>query len=157
MKDRYTLSDEEQEKLRAHTAVRKCTARSITYTPEFKRSALARYKDGETPKMIFAHIPIPRDQFGEDYEYDRIRGWKAISGREGKDAFTTERRGRKGMAALQQYRDRRKLYTSLTESQKVQFLEAENEILKDARILFPAPQLRQIFERFSQLGKNTKS
>jgi hypothetical protein len=156
MKDRYTLSTEEQEKLRTHTAVKKCTARSITYTPEFKRNALARYKDGETPKMIFAHIPIPRDRFGEDYEYGRIKQWNVLSGHEGTEAFMTERRGRKGMAALQHYRDRKKLYESLTESQKVQFLEAENEILKDARILFPSPQLRQIYEQFSRLGKNTK-
>lgn len=157
MKDRYTLSAEEQERLRAHKAVKKCTARSLVYNPEFKSKALTRYGDGETPKMIFADIPIPRDRFGEDYEYGCIRAWKAISVREGTDAFTTERRGRKGMAALQQYRDRKKLYASLTESQKIQFLEAENEILKDARILFPAPQLRQIYEQFSQLGKNTKS
>jgi hypothetical protein len=156
MKDRYTLSTKEQEKLRTHTAVRKCTARSIAYTPEFKRKALAQYKDGETPKMIFSHIPIPRDRFGEDYEYGCIKQWNVLSGNEGTEAFTTERRGRKGMAALQHYRDRKKLYESLTESLKVQFLEAENEILKDARILFPAPQLRQIYEQFSRLGKNTK-
>ncbi len=156
MKNRYTLSLEEQETLRTHTDVKNCTARSILYTPAFKRSALAQYQDGETPKKIFVHIPIPRDRFGEDYEYGRIKAWKAISGREGTEAFTTERRGRKGVAALQHHRDRKKLYESLTESQKIQFLEAENEILKDARILFPAPQLRQIYEQFSQLGKSTQ-
>jgi transposase len=156
MKNRYTLSTTEQDILRAHTDVKNCTARSIMYTPAFKKRALIQYTDGAPPKSIFAHIPIPRDRFGEDYEYGRIKAWKAISGREGTEAFTTEQRGRKGMAALQHHRDRKKLYESLTESQKIQFLEAENEILKDARILFPAPQLRQIYEQFSRLGKNTK-
>jgi len=156
MKNRYTLSSEEQEKLRAHTDVKKCSARSIMYTPEFKRSAVTRYQNGESPIMIFMHIPIPRDRFGEDYEYGRLKKWKAMSDRDGAEVFTLERRGRKGMVALQHYRDRKKLYESFTESQKVQFLEAENEILKDARILFPAPQLRQIYEQFSRLGKNTK-
>ncbi len=67
----------EQEILRAHPAVRSCSARSVAFTSDFKKEAVRKHREeGKTEKMIFAEAGIPLAIIGEHTPKECIRRWR---------------------------------------------------------------------------------
>ena len=68
----------EQEMLRENPFVRSCSARSITFTIDFKQEAVRKYRqEGKTEKMIFAEAGIPLALIGAYAPQECIRRWSS--------------------------------------------------------------------------------
>lgn len=68
----------EQETLRANPSVQSCSARSVTFTSDFKKEAVRKHREeGKTEKMIFAEAGIPLALIGNEAPKECIRRWRS--------------------------------------------------------------------------------
>lgn len=129
MKKRFTLTNEQQEELRSCIHVRNVSARMVQYTAEFKRHAVKERTRGQPPRLIFSEAGIPY-HFGPDYAADRINDWKHIALIHGDAYFDTEARGHAGTANLRHHREIQDAYERMTDTEKIEYLEARTESLE---------------------------
>lgn len=72
------FTTKEQELLRGNPAVRSCSARSVTFTSDFKKEAIHKYnKEGKTGQAIFAEAGIPLTIIGNETPKNCIRRWRS--------------------------------------------------------------------------------
>jgi hypothetical protein len=129
MKKRFTLTEEQQKELRECPHVRSVSVRMVQYTADFKRHAIRERAQGMPPRIIFRNAGIPY-YFGPDYAADRINAWKHIAARHGATHFDTDTRGRVGTARLLRHMDEKRAYKSMTDTEKIEYLEARTEALE---------------------------
>jgi hypothetical protein len=153
---RFTLSEGQQEKLRTCPQVRKVSAKTIQFTPDFKRHVLREYTKGKRPKNIFIEAGIPLGYLGKDYAKGKIKEWRKLANQHGIEHFSEEHRGNKG-AALAAWRQKTKAYDTMTKEQKIAYLEAENEALEYVRRHFGLPPSLRKTSHSSRRRRNTKS
>ncbi len=79
---RRTFSKTEQEELLRNPNIEKCSDKSITYSTEFKISAVKKYKNGISPIQIFKQAKIDIDIIGNKNPKKALRRWKNKSERE---------------------------------------------------------------------------
>jgi len=99
---------------------------------------LREYVRGMSPDAIFRNADVPVHLFRPRYARERIKAWRAIAKQHGMEHFDTEQRGKNGVA-LAQWRDLEKSYAAMSDKEKVAFLEAEVEALKEIRHRFLTP------------------
>jgi hypothetical protein len=75
---RTTFSNEEIAKLRQNPCVFSCTERSVNYTYEFKKRALALHKEGVSAREIWTRSGFKTDKWRKSYFGETLRDWKKI-------------------------------------------------------------------------------
>jgi transposase len=122
-------TSEQLQALRDNPNVSKCSAKSITYSKEFKLKAIkAYYKEGYSPNMIFAAAGFDLAVIGRKKPKDCLRLWKKIYKTKGETALTKETRGRSGgKKKTDESADLEYLQT------KIAYLEEENNFLRNLK------------------------
>jgi len=126
---RFTLTEEQQEELRACHHVRTVSARMVQYTADFKRHAISERARGKPPRLIWSEAGIPY-HFRPDHAADCISGWRRLREKYGIAHFDSEVRGQVGGANLIRYWDTKRAYEAMTDTEKIQYLEARQEALE---------------------------
>jgi hypothetical protein len=104
--------------------VTRCSAKSISYSPAFRVSAVKLQDEGGlTATEIFREAGFDIDVIGRETSHDRLKHWKRIIRRRGWTALAKDSRGRK---------DGKDDPTSeaLTDAEKIKWLEARVAYLK---------------------------
>lgn len=101
-------------------AVSKCGEKAITYTKEFKLKALKQYEEGMSPTEIFREAGFDIKMIGEKIPRKSLGRWREIYRRKGLVGIQTDTRGRTG----------RPKKTWGTDTEKIQYLEAQVAYLK---------------------------
>ena len=135
---RFTLTEGQQNELRANPHVRKVSARMVQYTADFKRRVLAARASGQRPRDLFVEAGIPLQWFAKNHVKQRVRAWSKITAQHGYEHLTKEHRGRDGLV-LKQWRDKELRYKTMTDQEKVKYLETEVEALEHVRRHFQLP------------------
>ena len=129
MKNRFTLTDEQQDELRTCLSVRKVSARTVQYTAAFKQKAIQERARGKPPRLIFSEAGIPY-HFAPGYAADRINDWRRLAEKHGSAHFNTETRGQVGNASLLRHMDEKRAYKTMNDTEKITYLEARTEALE---------------------------
>lgn len=129
MKKRFTLTQSQQEELRACPHVKNVSARMVQYIADFKRYAISERARGKPPRLIWSEAGIPY-HFGPDYAADRISDWRRIAEKHGTAHFDHEVRGQAGTASLLRHMDTKRAYRTMTDTEKILYLEVRTEALE---------------------------
>ena len=109
------------EKLLQNPCVAKCSAKSITYNPDFKVSAVRQHKEQcVTVKRIFTMAGFDLEMIGRETPRWCLKRWSKIYKTKGTENLTKEGRGRLGRPRTRK----------LTDADRIKRLEAENAYLK---------------------------
>ena len=123
-----TIYSEDQIKiLQTNPNVEKCSAKSITYSKEFKIKAVKDYyEQGQSSNGIFRAAGFDIALIGLGNPKSRLRDWRRIYKALGEEGLAKENRGRsKKKKPRCSYRD------IIYLQNKVAHLEAENNILRE--------------------------
>lgn len=126
---RYTLSQNQQKELVLCHHVKKVSDRTVQYTADFKRHALSERARGKPPRQIWSEAGIPY-YFDKDYSSDRIKDWRRVVQKYGNTHFDQENRGKAGNAGLLRSMDEKRAYKTMTDTEKIVYLEARQEALE---------------------------
>lgn len=135
---RFTLTKDQQEELRTNPHVRKVSARMVQYTADFKQCVLIARASGQRPRDLFVEAGIPLHWFAKNHVKQRVRTWSKLVTQNGYEYLSKEHRGRGGLA-LKQWRDKEMWYKTMTDKEKVGYLEVEVEALEHVRRHFQLP------------------
>lgn len=124
---------EQIDELSRNKNVLRCSSKSITYSPEFKLTAIRRYyEDGLSPSQIFEEAGFCLDWLGEWRTNDCLKRWKKKYNREGCDVLSKDARGCLGRRKkLAPHKDDKEKIEYL--ETKIAYLEAENDFLAKLR------------------------
>lgn len=115
------FTQEQIRELLKNPCVAKCSAKSITYNPDFKASAVRQHKEQYvTVKEIFVRAGFNLELIGQEIPKKCLERWCKIYKTKGVENLTKEGRGRLGRP-----RTRR-----LPDADRIKRLEAENAYLK---------------------------
>ena len=92
-------SSEEIDSLNSNPYVERCSAKSITYTYEFKKKAVEQYNEGMGSKEIWKRAGFDISKWRKTYAKDCIKYWKNIVKKKGFEGLT-EARGKGGASRL---------------------------------------------------------
>lgn len=135
---RFTLTQGQQEELRACPHVHKASARMVQYTADFKRHAISERARGKPPRLIWSEAGIPY-HFRPDHAADCISDWRRLAEKHGTAHFDSETRGQAGTANLLRYMDEQRAYKAMTDAEKIRYLEARQEALEHIARHFGLP------------------
>ena len=126
------FSSEQIAELEKNKNVFKCSAKSITYSNEFKLLAVKRYyEEGVSPKIIFSEAGFDISWLGKKPKAN-LRHWRQKYNTSGKDYLFKEGRGGPGR------RKKELMYRNSDEKieyleTKIAYLEVENDFLAKLR------------------------
>lgn len=135
---RFTLTEGQQEELRACPQVRKVGARTVQYTADFKRHAVAERARGKPPRLIWSEAGIPY-HFRPDHAADLISDWRRIAKKYGEAHFDIETRGQYGGANLIRHWNKKRAYDAMTDTEKIAYLETRQEAFEHITHHFKLP------------------
>lgn len=136
--NRFTLTEGQQEELRACPHVRKVSERTVQYTADFKRHAISERVRGKPPRLIFSEAGIPY-HFKPGYAADLIKAWRRIAKKYGVTHFDSDIRARNGAVSLLHHMDTKRAYQAMTDTEKITYLEARAEALEHIARHFKLP------------------
>lgn len=84
---RTTFSSEEIAELKRNPCVFNCTAKSVHYTYEFKRSALKLHAEGIGPKEIWRRAGFDVSKWKKNYFVLTLKDWRKIVARDGEEGL----------------------------------------------------------------------
>lgn len=120
-------SEEQLKALRTNPNIKKCSSKSITYSPDFKVKAVKAWlKEGQSPNTIFKRAGLDPAVIGHWRPKNCLRLWRKKYQAHGETGFTTENRGKNGGRKGKDSQSRDVEYLQA----KVAYLEAENDFLK---------------------------
>lgn len=117
------LTEEQLKELSSNVHVVRCSAKSITYTKEFKLLAIKQYNDGWSAVMIFKEAGFDPSLFREDMPRGCLTRWRRKYHRKGDIGLINDERGRS-------HKGGRPRTKGLTDTDKIKRLEIENAYLK---------------------------
>jgi len=127
------FSKEEVQYLLENVNVTKCSAKSITYSKNFKLTAINQYvEQGLSPREIFRQAGFKLEVIGKDKADDCLRRWRTTFRNKGAEGLT-ETRGKGqggGRPKTRELTDADKIKRLETE---VAYLKAENDFLAKLR------------------------
>jgi transposase len=122
-----TYSKEELEELLNNKNVKRASAKSISYTAQFKQSAVLNYyKGGMSPQEIFTAAGFNLTVIGRKKPKSLLRDWKGVYNSKGTLGLSQENRGRSGGRKPKTIEPEDPEYLKA----KIAYLEAENNFLK---------------------------
>jgi hypothetical protein len=125
------LSKEQQATLRANPNVKKVSAKTVQYTPEFKKHFLQAVAEGQGADNVFSLVGIPLEWFRPGYAGETLRKWRKLAHIHGLEHFDQEQRGQ----SMRQQGE----YKQMTDQEKVAHLEMKVEALEYVRRHFQLP------------------
>jgi len=133
MLTKYTFTNEQIETLNNNKNVIKCSAKSITYSQDFKRLAVAKYfENGCSPNQIFDEAGFPLEWLGEHRPKCCLKKWRNDYKNQDISTLLIEKRGGAGRKkARKKYKDTSEKIEYL--ETKIAYLEAENDFLAKLR------------------------
>lgn len=127
------FNEEQVKELLNNKNVSRCSAKSITYSQEFKLKALRQYFDeGMGPNQIFEEAGFPRDCLGEYRARTSLKRWRDKYRKDGQAALLKENRGGPGRRKKRVFHKDDKEKMEYLET-KIAYLEAENDFLAKLR------------------------
>jgi len=114
------LTEEEINILKSNPNVKNCSKWSISYSNDFKVTAVKQYEKGLSPRYIFNNAGLDLKIIGKDGPKESIKHWNRIYKKIGVFRLQKENRGRNG--------GQNKL--GIIEKDKIKRLEAEVAYLK---------------------------
>jgi len=117
------LTEEQLKELSSNVNVVRCSAKSITYTKEFKLLAIKQYNDGWSAIMIFKEAGFDPHLFREDMPRGCLTRWRRKYRRKGDIGLINDERGRS-------HKSGRPKTKGLTDTDRIKRLEIENAYLK---------------------------
>jgi hypothetical protein len=139
MKSR-TFTEEERMTLLQHKHIAKVTAHSVSFTPEFKKFALAEHAKGRRPQDVFITEGIPVTIIGRRIPERATGLWRRMVTERGIEALDHDGRGQNKTSHI-----KRKKKSSIDESTmndkelieyyktKIAYTESENDFLARTR------------------------
>jgi transposase len=125
------FTEKEMNELRKHPYVQSVTSTLITYTDEFKRIFIAEDRDGKLPREIFRDHGFDVDLLGGSRIRKAAYRWRKAYKKQGIDGLNDARKhpGKKEKkeVSLQEQNARMEA--------QIQFLKAENELLKKLEMM----------------------
>ena len=119
------FTDEQQSELRKNTYVQKVSAKSITYTKEFKEKFQEEYRRGKLPAQILDNMGLDHHILGRRRKDNLVTRMKICELRP--EGFEDIRKSNSGRPATRQLTDTEKIKRL---EQKISYLNQENEFLK---------------------------
>lgn len=120
--------------LLANPNVSRCSDKSISYSKEFKVSAMKKYhEEGYSPKMIFEEAGFDIITIGKKTPKRCLAGWKRIYNARGIDRLKIETRGKRnkgGKPRIKKFSDKERMERMEIE---IAYLKAENDFLAKLR------------------------
>lgn len=104
------------------------TEKTVSFTPEFKITAIHKYIEGISPDQIFENADIPLEYFLDDYCRNCIKRWLHKFKTEGEDALRIDERG-KGSTG----RPKDERLEDLTYDELLALVEIQQEALDEIR------------------------
>lgn len=126
------FSLKEVSRLRNNPNVLRCTQKYISYHPNFKCSAVARYtRDSVSPVQIFEEAGFDVTVIGRKTPIDRLKEWRSVVANRGIEKLMTQKRGRPCHRPPQLPKSDQEKIRTLED--KVAYLQAENVFLARLR------------------------
>ena len=119
------FTEEEQEELRKSTYVQNVSAKSITYTKEFKVEFVKEYHGGKLPVQILDDMGLDHLILGKKRRNSLVARMKRCELRP--EGFEDTRKNNSGRPTTRQLTDTEKIKRL---EQKISYLNQENEFLK---------------------------
>ena len=119
------FTEEQQLKLRKNPYIQKVSAKSITYTKEFKERFQEEYRAGRLPSQILNDMGIEHHMLGKRRKDGLVSLMKLYESRP--EGFEDTRKNNSGRPATKQLTDSEKIKRL---EQKIAYLSQENEFLK---------------------------
>ena len=127
------FTKEQMDELLHNPNVTKCSEKSITFSKEFKVSAVMRYyEEGLPPSQIFTEAGFDLDMIGTDTPKDRLVDWRRIYNRKGNDGLRQDK-GRCVGIGRPKTKDITPEYKIKRLEAEVAYLRAENDFLVELR------------------------
>jgi len=126
------LSEEDVALLKRNKNVANCSNKSITYSNEFKVTAVKQYKEGLPSREIFEKAGFDLNLLGKKAASNCLKRWNKIVRKKGIESLRSETRGRgsPGRPKLKGITDKERLEYC---EAKIAYLKAENDFLKQLR------------------------
>lgn len=122
---RTYLTEEQQSELRKNPYIQNVSAKSITYTQEFKEKFEQEYRGGKLPSQILAGMGIDHRILGKKRKDSLVARMKLYELRP--ERFEDTRKNNSGRPSTKELTDAEKIKRL---EQKVAYLNQENEFLK---------------------------
>lgn len=87
------FTSEQTAQIEKNERVVRCSARSITWTQQFKLQAVILYEKGLTPREIFKQAGLDLSIIGQDQPKECLKRWNRIFRRKGVVGFNRKRGG----------------------------------------------------------------
>lgn len=114
------FTEQEQNILKKHPYVKAVSAKAITYTDEFKATAINEYKGGKFARQIFEDAGFDIEIVGVDRAKSSLKRWRAAYQENGLEGLEDSRKHHSG----------RPLERELSIEEKYARLEAQNALLR---------------------------
>lgn len=132
--NRHRFTAYEIRQLEVNPNVRHVSEKSITYSPEFKLTALEAYRCGKTPQQIFIEAGFQLSIIGNRKPNECLKRWRAAYSEHKESGLLEERRG-KGATGRKPNEDLSAEEQLMRAEARIKLLEAENDFLKKLEAL----------------------
>jgi len=122
---RNYFTEEQQSELRKNAYIKKVSAKSITYTKEFKEKFEEEYRAGKLPSQILAGMGIDHRILGKKRKDSLVARMKLYELRP--EGYEDTRKNNTGRPSTKELTDSEKIKRL---EQKIAYLNQENEFLK---------------------------
>jgi transposase-like protein len=118
------FTEDQIKKLLANPNISRCSAKSITYSKEFKILAIKQYYEkGYSARMIFKEAGLDRQLIGLDTHKSCLTRWRKVYKNKGEERLKIETRGKHSNGGRPRTR-------GVTDSDKIKRMEIEIAYLK---------------------------
>lgn len=130
------FTKEEIKELSKNKNVKKCSEKPITYSKNFKISAVKLYEEGLTAREIFENAGFSIEVIGRKKPNDCLRRWNKTFRVKGISNLRRENRGKTKGGRPIKIKDK-------SDKDKIERLEAENAYLKEEKKLLIKPRAKR--------------
>ena len=123
--ERIYFTEEQQSELRKNVYIEKVSAKSITYTKEFREKFEEEYRAGKLPSQILAGMGIDHRILGKRRKNSIVARMKLYELRP--EGYEDTRKNNSGLPSTKELTDSEKIRRI---EQKIAYLNQENEFLK---------------------------
>ena len=125
-------TQEQVNELRQNKNVSKSSSKSITYSKNFKLSAIKKYyEDGYSPNMIFEEAGFDLNIIGKDKPKASLARWRRIYNKKGEQELLDDKRGRAKNKRKIKFRTKDEEIRYL--KTRIAYIDAENDFLAKLR------------------------
>jgi len=118
------ISEQHIKELQKLEAVTRVSPSYITFAPKFKEQAVKQYNEGYSGWDIFLGAGFPEEILNSDLINESLKRWRRTVRLHGTSALQADKRGRPKHSSS---------YDTMTDKEKIAYLEAENAFFVELR------------------------